>query len=316
MKISLSVHTIRVKHKEGVKKYKDTILSEFNDRDDFQDVLQSFLQGLSRRIKNDVHQTYLKAENIGLIDRGIEGILESGYYGISSSIRDVETDEIRYKKNAHDADIIPFYFLIHIPKNKNEGIVILQRAGKYGIITDFGRALNNYVLEKYPGYSVEFNTIMEEKLIRKILCNGTIKKIRCIKYNAHTDAIDGLDDGHKESPFNIEIVVSGKNVPLTDKIKNFFDSPNNSNNNIKTLVELHDFKDFDYDTVKVDVEVNDNIKTFDLSALYKAHTYYDISSKVTLGSNGHPLFESVQTIAREHLNATIDQLYPNLATKS
>jgi hypothetical protein len=306
MRIFLSAYTIRIKFRKDAKHSEDSILSKFNGHDDFRDVLKSFLEDLSSSPKNKAYKTYLKAANIQSNDRNIEGILESGSYGLSSTIRDVDTNEVKYKKNTNDADVLPFYFVAYIPKDTNEGIIILQRTGKHGIKTNFGISLNSYFSKNYSGYSVEINTLIQEGLIKKILYNGTIKKIRCVQYKAHIDAIDGLDDGHKESPYNMEIVLSGNKIPFMNKIKEFFSSPNN---NIKTLVELRDFRDFDYDTVKVDIEENDSIKTFDLSDLYKAKAYYDISSEVTLDNDGHPIFSSIKAIAKKHLDETIKQIY-------
>jgi hypothetical protein len=305
MRTFLSVYTIRIKKGANSRQPKDTTLSNFNGFDDCKDVLKTFLENLSRNATNKTHNTYLKTASIESKERIIEGVFESGSYGLSSKIMDVDTDTVHYKKGKNDADVMPYYFLINIPKDTDEGIIILQRTGKHGVRTNFGNFLNKHFSEKYPNYSVEINTLVREELIKKILYGGVIKKLRCVKYKAHVDAFDGIDNPHEENPYSMEVVLSANRIPFVHKIKEFLDS---SNKNIKTLVEIRDFK-FDYDTVKVDVETNGSTKTFDLEHLYKVKAYYDITSEVKFDRDDYPTFPSIQLVARKYLEEIIQEIY-------
>jgi hypothetical protein len=305
MRTFLSVYTIRIQKGANSRHPEDTILSNFNNSDDFKDILKTFLDNLSKNATNKTYSTYLKTVSVESNERIIEGIFESGSYGLSSKIRDVDTDAVHYNKGKNDADVMPYYFLINIPRDTNEGIIILQRTGKHGIRTSLGIFLNKYFSEKYPNYSVEINTLVREELIRKILYGGVIKKLRCVKYKAHVDAFDGIDNPHEENPYKMEVVLSANRIPFIDKIKEFL---NSSDKNIKTLVELRDFK-FDYDTIKVDVETNGSTKTFDLEHLHKVKAYYDISSEVKFDTDDYPAFTSIQLIARRYLEEIIQEIY-------
>lgn len=97
----------------------------------------------------------------------------------------------------------------------------MQRTGRYGIRSNLGVFIDKYFSERYKGFTVEINTLIQEDVIRKILYGGTVKKLRCIKYQAPVDGFDGLDEGHEEVPYNMEIVLSASRIPVMGKIKNF-----------------------------------------------------------------------------------------------
>ena len=313
MRTFLSAYTIRVDKKrdrnDERKNQPDYCkLSCFNGHDDLHNVMVVFLQNLtvnSTNSTNDTYKTYMKTITVEPEGRSIWGVFESGIYGLSSNLRNVDTDSITYKKKKNEADVLPFYFLFYIPKDKNEGILLLQRTGKYGIRSNLGTFLDKYFSDKYRGFTMEINSLVQEEIIKKMLYNGNIKKLRCVKYQAPVDRFDGLDEGHEELSCNMEVVLSAPRIPLRNKIKNFFDSKSS----VKTLVELRDFN-FDYDTVKVDVEIEGSIRTFDLGRLSKSRTYYDISDKVALDNDEHPTVTSMQVITKSYLNEIIKQMYP------
>jgi len=311
MRIFLTAYTVRIEKKQSKPNKNDNHppdykkLNCFNDFDDFYSILISFLKHLHTNNTNNALKTYMKPTKGHSKERYVFGIIESGNYGISSNIRDIETDSVNYKKTKNDADVLPFYFLFYIPKERNEGVLILQRTGRFGIKTSLGNSLSKYFSEKYIGYSLEINSLIQDDLIRKLLNEGTIKRLRCVKYRAPTDAFDGLDEGHQEVPFNMEVVLSANKIPFSSRIKSFFDSERS----VKSLIEIRDFE-FAYDTVKLDVEVDGSIRTFDLGEIEKSRIYHDISKQVTVGADDQPTFESIYIASFEYLKDITNKLYP------
>jgi hypothetical protein len=312
MKISLSTYTIRVNKKRENDKDKETLdyckLSSFDGYTDLFSVILDFLQNnlvSNTNIKNDLYKSYIKISELVRKERIISGIVESGHYGVPSKIRDVETDLITYKKKRNDADVLPFYFLFYLPKDTNEGILILQRTGIYGVRTDIGSFLNKHFSSKYKNFLLEINTLVREEQIKQLLYKGIIKKLRCVKYSASRDRFDGLDEGHEEFPLDIEIVLSANRIPFLNKIKEFFDS----NCSVKNLIELRDFN-FDYDTVKIDLEFKGSPQTIDLNHLPKVRNYFDISDKIVRGDDGQPTFQSIHEVSSDYLQDIIETMYP------
>jgi hypothetical protein len=310
MRTFLSAYTIRVDKKRDRNDEKKNQpdyckLSCFNGHDDLYNVMVVFLQNLTANSTNDTYKTYMKTLRVEPEGRSIWGVFESGIYGLSSTLRNVDTDSITYKKKKNEADVLPFYFLFYIPQDTNEGVLLLQRTGKHGIRRNLGTFLDQYFSDKYRGFTMEINTLVQEEIIKKMLYNGNIKKLRCVKYQAPVDRFDGLDEGHEELSYNMEVVLSASSIPFRNTIKKLF----NFKSSVKTLVEFRDFN-FDYDTVKVDVEIEGSIRTFDLGRLSKTRTYYDISDKVALDTDGHPTVTSMQVITNSYLNEIIKQMYP------
>lgn len=226
MRTFLSAYTIRVeknRNKRDREKYPPQYckLSSFDGHSDFRDVMEDFLKHLTVNITNDTYKTYMKAIRTEVDGRSTYGVLESGIYGLSSNLRDVDTDSINYRKKKSDADVLPFYFLTYIPEDTNEGILLLQRTGKYGIRSNFGVFIDKYFSQKHKGFTVEINTLIQEDIIKKMLYSGIVKKLRCVKYQAPVDGFDSLDEGHEEVPYNMEIVLSANRIPVMRKIKDF-----------------------------------------------------------------------------------------------
>jgi hypothetical protein len=307
MRTFLSIYTIRIKKYTNKKKQADYCkkLSEFDGQNDICDVINTFLKEVEHGNTNDTYKTYIKSIRVQKHERSISGIIESGVYGIPSEIRDVQTDKTNYKKQKNDADVLPFYFLFYLPKDTDEGLLILQRTGLFGIRSNFGNFLDKYFSKKYSNYFIEINTLVNEDVIKKIISNGNIQKLRCVKYSATSDSIDGLDEGHEETAFNMEVVVSANKIPLWHKVQSFFDSKSD----VKKLIEIRDFK-FDYDTVKIEVEVNGSTRTFDLGNLGRAKAYHDISDRIIMDSDQHPNFDSIHKVAEDYMREIVDQIYP------
>lgn len=305
MRTFLSTYTIRVKkygnNNQG-SRVKYCKIGSFNDHADLYDVILTFLKEIEKGNKNITHKTYIKSINVQHQGRRISGIIESGVYGVASDIRDIETNKTNYKKQRNDADILPFYFLFHLPKDTDEGLLILQRTGKFGIRTSFGNSLDKYFSRQNKGYFVEINTLVKEEIIKKAISEGIIKKLRCVKYDSSSDSFDGLDKGHEETTFDIEYVLSANKIPFLNRIKDFFDNKSD----LKKLVEI---QDFEYDTVKIEVDTNGRNQIFDLGKLDKSKTSRDISDQITMDSDECPNFESIHKVADNYMNEIISKVY-------
>lgn len=310
MRIFLAAYTIRVhgrrktKNEGKVPPYRK--LSAYDGHKDLYEDIVRFLEKLEVDTTDKTHMLYMKPKFIEYEERIISGVFESGNYGRSSNILDIKTDSVAYKKKWEDADVLPFYFLFYIPKDTDEGFLLLQRTGRFGIKKNLGRFLSNFFHEENKDFFIELNALIREELVKKVLRQGTIKKLRCVKYKAPTDRVDGFDEGHKEVPLQMEVVLSANKIPFKEKIVDLFNPKTDSS--VKSLIELRDFN-FNYDTVKVEVDVGGSIKTFDLGSLQKVRTYYDITDSVKLKSDNQPTLASIKQATRTYLKEVIDDIY-------
>ena len=98
-------------------------------------------------------------------------------------------------------------------------------------------------------------------------------------------------------------VVAGRGwrIPLKNPIRNVL----GGSKNVREMVEL---QNFEYDNVKVELDVAGSRRTLDLSNIMKIKAHYDITEELQVGSNGHPIFDSIDGIARNLMDDLLENL--------
>lgn len=295
-RFSLSSYTIRVKD-EAKKSYEQ--IDNLNGGTDLLNILNDYLSNRKVNLAHDrKHKKLLGVEKLISMDRLLNGIIETGDYGYESNLKNIDRGSISYKRKIDEAEMLPFYYLIHLPKNNDEGIVILQRFKQFGIRKHLLDDFTEYFTSKYPNLNIEINPLVPETLIQQSFYNGRIIKIRFIKFEIPKEIEDAYDNpNHKEIEGQTELSVSVKrndNLPILNPILEYL----KGNRALNKIVEL---QDFNYEDIKVELMVNKTHRTISLTNLNKVRAYYDITDKVKEDKGGHPSFESIDKIARELL---------------
>lgn len=293
MTFSLSSYTLRVK-KNSTDEY--VTLDNFDGTKDILDELNSFFNSLqSNSSRDDNEQKMMMVPSFNIASRTLNGIIETGDYGFESKLVDVDTDSVSYERKKNEAEMLPFYFLIKVPSTKDEGIILLQRFKQFGVRKIFLDHFSKFFASNNVNYTVEINPVFPEKLIEQYLDNGRVTKIRFIRYKMPTDIADRYNtEDHIEEEGTTELVVSTKrntSIPLVGQIKRFLDGEIQ----IDRLIEI---QNYDYEDVKIEVNINNKPKVIPLGNLNKIRPYYDIDHELTVGDNGHPDFDSIDRISR------------------
>jgi hypothetical protein len=317
MNFFLSSYTIRIhENLKSSEKNSDPFkllplkLDQFDThKTDLFDVCENSIIRLKRwPFKDDGNKAYfsISTPRFYPADRKICGIINSGNYGISGDIIDVDAKVIVHKKETNHADSLPFFFLVYLPKDTNEGILILQRIGTYGIRGALLDLFSKHFSSLYPGFNCSINPLIPDQVVKNIITKGTIKKLRFIKFNVPTDKTDTLFDLHQEKPYNAELSFSSPSFFPKDKIMTIF----NPGVEVKNLFELRDWG-FAYDTIKIEVQFGPESrpKVINLSNFSKIRNYIDITSEVLIGDNGHPKFNSILKYADQLCNDMSKILY-------
>jgi hypothetical protein len=295
---ALSSYTVRVKQL-----YHDDyeILGNFLGGNDFLEVYRMFVED---RQDDPSHDTrlgiLLRATRMEHNDRTLSGIIETGEYGIETELVNVDTEKMTYRRQTRDAEMRPFYFRALLPTDRKEGIIILQRYKQFGIRGAITRDLNMFVEELFPNLRIELNPLIPETMLRGYLQAGVLKKIRFIKFELPSDIIDAYPEGHVEAGGYTELVVTaGKRsgLPLIDRILQIVDG----RMELEELAELQDY-DFDYDSVKVELDLGGSRRTIDLSDLSKLKAFYDVDNQLEIGESGHPIYESIDAVSESLMN--------------
>lgn len=267
-------------------------------------------------VEMDIDETHKRSFQVKkdslVVDAGartIRGLIANGIFGIGSNI--VGKDgTLKYPKTAEDVDEKPFYFMMHIPKNSNIGILMLQRFGGDGFFTNFKTNFKKFFQTQIADHTLDIETLITKKLYRTLLKYGEAKAIVLRRYKLPkdvTDSLGGLD--FKESVSHAELKIVAKGVFNSTVVKAIKDALDNNETRLLTSKSL-DSMGFD-ENAKQFVFVKSgksSSRKIDLSDHMKIRPYYDIDEKVTKDRNGHPTFESIDAEAVRLLNEIMEDI--------
>jgi hypothetical protein len=298
--INLEVYTFQVRNKRD----KDFFytLDNFLEKEDIIPFFKDFLGYYSKMTVSERQQKSIQFTDkirITSDQRIISGVLESGDYGVESKITDKEGNA-KYIKKADELDIKPFYYLIWVPNGSNIGIFITQRLGIFGIHGIFTSHFAGFFKEKYPDLMVDFNAYVSKEIARKFIEGGGIREIILRRFTLPSDIADKFDlnfDTTKIKSIELRILAENKTYfGINDRAKRFLDDENARLFTFKELEEIG-FDGNHRELIKV--KLGKNTRTIDLSQTAQLRPYFDIDSDVERQENGHPVFESIDRIARD-----------------
>ena len=228
--------------------------------------------------------------------RTISGLVETGDFGYESELYDITQDVVSYQRTTTDTELTPYYFFMNLPPASTFGILILQRRGQYGVTTTLMRDFRKYLEAQYPQAVVEFKPLVHEQFLTRLFQDGDLKKIRLIRHEIPSDYATAFGAGGPIGHLgHLEVTLSagrGLNFPGKDRILEVLGKQ-------RTVDQLVELPQIDYDNVKVEMELGGRRRTIDLSDVMKLRANFDITDEVETGSNGHPIFSSIDEIARD-----------------
>ncbi len=292
----LSSYTIRLVDKSSGEMLP---IDNFYQGTDLYTIFNQNLNSLMTSLSHDsTAQKLLRVSHYSPSARIMSGIIETGEYGYESELYDIQSSVVAHHRTVNEAEMLPFYFLAHLPSHSDEGIILLQRFQQFGIKTIFTNYFEQYFEANYPDIAIKIYPLVPQDLISQYLRYGRVIKIRFIKFNIPSDLADIVAHGHSEEEGEIEFVIKAKrrgHLEVVDRITEVLQGR-------REVRYLYELRDFEYDSVKIEVDINGRHRTIDLSHLERLNSYFDISSEVQVGSNGHPVYASIHSIANTLLH--------------
>lgn len=265
------------------------------------DYLETY-RGVYVQDPNDPDSAF-RLSRINVRNREISGIIETGGAGISADLYDINLQEVTYTRTTTQAEMHPFYFLMHIPSNTTLGIIILQRFGNEGVRTILFSEFRNHLKSQCPSVTFEMFPLAESALLRQFMTDGRLIEVKAVKYSIPTDRANEFGAGLDEIAGTISMAINasrdGNFSVFLNKLAPFLDR----GGDVNELVQLNEFE---ADTVKVKFTMNGVERTFDLSNPYRAAPLYDITGDVSLAPNGFPEFDSIDEVAHTHLDRFLE----------
>lgn len=200
---SLAAYSINVwnfEEREG------EVISDFGDEEDLLELFSTFLSSLQAKASHDKRNRQLLTVETLKIEkkaRTLCGIIETGEYGSESKLRDVDTQEIVYKKKIKEADMLPFYFLFDLPEGSEDGILVLQRTGMFGIRKILTTVIDSWFDAKFPDYRLRLHPLAEPGDLEKYK-DGQVETVRFIGYDVPGDIADALNTANKKFDGHVE----------------------------------------------------------------------------------------------------------------
>ncbi len=311
MRISLACYSMRLREK-GSDVYR--LLGDLGDKETlFEAFLQYFRELKEDHTDDPDIQKLLRVTKLRRMKGGrlIRGLVDAGRYGMGADLVNVEERRVTYRRSPIEAELTPYYFLVDAPSGGDTGILLLQRRGSIGIRGDF---LDDFVKDlgiRHPSVRLELNPLMPPDLLNDYLGNGQFTKLRLIRHERPRDIANGVSgNGNDEGTERVEIAYSrGRrrrfrfHEPIVDVLR--------GKRRVEDLVEVVEFPggtDFAYDGAKAELTIGGRCRTIDLFRPNKMRATHEITDNVALDSDGHPIFESIDSLAKSLRRKLIKQL--------
>jgi len=272
-------------------------------------VLQSMLASLREKPNDDTDsKQLLEVEQILTSGREVYGIIKTGPYGLTSEGRDVRTNTVAYKKLAHHADLMPFYFHFDLPAGRDKGILALQRTGIFSIHGALSGFLGKELKKRFPDFLLFLNLVADKQVIEQYVKDDSeLTEIHFLQHQLSTDIADALKkSGAPAQKGSLEYVVRLRDAgfPFKSAILNCVRGTGSP----QALVELLEVP-IDVDNVKIKTRTAGKDRTVNLGDPRKGlRADYDVSSDVKL-EGGHPTLESIHSVASALINDHRTALY-------
>jgi hypothetical protein len=304
--IGLNFYEIRI-HSPRKQKAMKALDHLENDNEDLLELLHSFFMSLPNYSadvdieEGENYKNLFKDKVTNIASRQFSGVIQTGDDGVSSDLVDGNSGKRDFTRGKHHIEMMPFYYLVDIPKGSKKAILAFQTFGVYGISGKVNTQIKDLLREIYsPKYTVKLNLIhLGGIYIDKVLKDGKLLQIEGIKYYEGGDIATAYEDHIKCS---YQISPSKRGVDLNSLMKIVRKGVKEKDihsvfHQVKEIlsVELPD----DVDQMKIEVGIGDRRRTIDMGDFTKFATKFDITEDVKIDKTGHPDFASIDNLAKD-----------------
>lgn len=302
---SISPYTIRVydPNKSGNVSGNYSVLGKVGQYDVY-DVLKSFIEANSKKYHFVAGGNQIYAFHSFVFDnvkRVFRGYLRAGTYGTKTDIIDINTGKVAFSKVPENAEVINHYVQFFVPKQLNEGIVLLHNYKNIGIKT-----LLHSIL------SVHFSSVTKRVLQMNPLAyakaynewqNAAAKEIKLIKFTGMGAAEDQIAKlGHAET----EVVIKSGRKKDLGKLSDYFTSGTEQHAAVEVLTPL-------CSQVKTVVELGGRKRTFRLGTSPNQQVCeIEVDESCVSVTAGNPDAKDLDKWCKGLMNDFLTTVYPGM----
>lgn len=302
-KILLSSYVLKLKDSDR----KHQTLSHFNGSLDFIDVFKDFSNEILKNIQtsSDIknqHTTHLTLESPIIKDptdvRTVYGFFSSGVSGEKYKVVNTETNEEELDVKPHHAAFRDVFFLLYVPRLKSKAYLILQRKSQFGVKGRVYKSLNDYLKKRGLKYRVEIDNILHNKVYRKMMDEGRLKRVELIKNKIPRSIEKFMNNGGELEEIKGTFKSSfTSRTSLPEAWKEYLDKLFKQRNSRNGTVEIQGL-DNEYDDLEFELELNGKKKTFYMVNQQRIQPDIDITANIEF-ENGEPTIDSLLSQAKE-----------------
>lgn len=205
MNYKVSTFRFSILNKRGEKHFLANLPGNIDSQDLFDEFCQDIFSNTKKFNENgkDKSLTLREPHRFDKTNRQIFGKFDAGTTGDPVNINDPETNETNYSVSSDELQARILNFFIQIPKNKQEGFIILQRKSTHSIQKSFEDCFNNFLVKKgFQGENrirIKLSHAPNLKLMQRMMDGGELKEInleRNIIPNSFSELFEGGSDSN------------------------------------------------------------------------------------------------------------------------
>lgn len=302
-KVFLEAYVVSVREK-NLRKAPNLVLGQFDGTSSVRTIFKGYFEDIKQ---HKVYNIKERERSVGLKTLKEEapylyGTLQAGDYGYASDILDTTTGNVNYKKKKTDTDPTPFHFEFCLPDHSKKGLMLIQKFGTLGIRTDLTHIIEERFKQHYPDFMLEINPAVPADIVNQYLKKGNIEEISFIKHSIPADKADWYAGRKTEQPGELILTVKPEKPGFfTKKVSGIVEIVKRT----KKPSEVFSMPDFEYDSIKAQIEVNGRTRTIDLNNWQRLKSSFDVTSEIQRGLDGFPKESSVQNVSRQIMNDLI-----------
>jgi len=231
------------------------------------------------------------------------GIFQTGENGFTSELVDTGTGAVNHNRLTSEAEFIPFFFMLAAPQGGDFGILALQKFKNMGIRDTLATPLITKFDAEHPGRRLRINRLVPAALAHQLLNEASIKSIRLVSYPNADDSTTTLGKGYHEKTHSIEMVFRPHrqgSFPVGNLV-----SVLSGNRPASQLFEVNGF---DYEKIKVELEINGKRRVLDLGRPDVITPNVDVTDDLKIDQiSGHPTTDSLIEIFGKFAQDTLTQ---------
>lgn len=244
---TVTPYSIRCPNPQLESKNKNLRLDDINGHRLYDFLKDFFLLNLGNLNKKNSEKVVFYFSNLVFddVNMRVHGYFCTGYYGVKTDIKDVNTGNVKYRKGINDAEIINHFFKFSFQENRDEGMVVFHAYRGNGIKTAFMEAFNAFFLSK-TNMRILMNPISDQKILDQ-WSHANTKELKVIGFNKLTDLAEVWSKlGHHEKELTIKPKRRGTSFGLLSMFRNpeselskVVESISTFGQEVKAVVELN-----------------------------------------------------------------------------